>query len=451
MNKSRKTDVGQFAAVGDLTAYLRRVDDAVRHATDGLKKAVAEKQNLPLDMAQGFYAEHFHAETFNIDAALKRMDHLKAYVLESNASKSPDIRIEDHSRVVREYSLKYYSTAKQSVDQQKGYGDQGRIIPSDQLDEAKEHLKKQIPTELAKEGPHRQQVAEELQEVEDRLDSRIRQGGVESQELGRKESERHVRRLRRGEEVPIEPQYDFGVIVSEALRSGAIAGGITLAMVLAPRIYGAVAYRVRNGDFPPNVFEDVLRDAVTSAGVAALRATVATSITLTAKAGLLGQSLKAVNPTLVGMLTYLTFEGVKDYRRLQKNEITGVEFADTIMFKAAAAMGGAQGAILGQMAIPIPIVGAMIGAMVGSMLASQGYKCLDYVAEAYFRSKEFEDLKRLTVQIADQWNLFVMDYASWKRSSLAFASLFERQEAALRELDEESASLDARLRRLLED
>jgi len=456
MENSRKTDVGQFAAIGDLSVHLRHVDEVVRNATEALKSAVADDQNRVLSMAQGFYAEHYHAETFNIDAALKRLDNLKANAPRSNTSMSPDIEIRDHGRQVREYSLKYLSTARQSVDEQKGYEDQGRIIPSDQYDEAKEHLRRQIPRELAKEGPHRRQVAKDLQEVEKHLDSRIKHHGVESKGLDRKESEQHVKRLRRGEDIPIEPQYDLSVIAREALRSGVIAGGITLAMALAPRVYGAVAYRVRHGDFPPDVFDGVFHDAAASSGMAGLRATVATSITLSAKAGLFGHSLKTINPTLVGTLTYLTFEGVKDYRRFIRNEISGVEFADSMMFKSAAAVGGAVGAgqaaaIIGQSAIPIPVVGALVGAMVGSVLASQGYKCLDYVNEAYFHSEEFEELKQVTAQVADQWNLFVADYAGWKRSSRAFAALFERQEAALSTLDEDSSSLDAQVQQMLEE
>ena len=102
------------------------------------------------------------------------------------------------------------------------------------------------------------------------------------------------------------------------------------------------------------------------------------------------------------------------------------------------------------MVIPVPILGAMIGAMVGSMLAGQGYQCLDYVTEAYFRSKEFEELKGITANIADQWNLFVADYAGWKRSTRAFANLIERQEAALSKLDQEASSVDSELTRALE-
>ena len=69
-------NIGIFAATGDISSYLNNVDKAVEAAKENLRRAVEARQGVPMDYAQGFYAEHWHAETFNVDAAMKRINQI---------------------------------------------------------------------------------------------------------------------------------------------------------------------------------------------------------------------------------------------------------------------------------------------------------------------------------------------------------------------------------------
>ena len=83
MDERRKRDIGTFAAIGDTSVFLRRVDQAVLQASEKLAGEVAKRANSLIGTAQGFFAENWHAETFNIDAVLNRSEHLRATVLNS--------------------------------------------------------------------------------------------------------------------------------------------------------------------------------------------------------------------------------------------------------------------------------------------------------------------------------------------------------------------------------
>lgn len=56
------------------------------------------------------------------------------------------------------------------------------------------------------------------------------------------------------------------------------------------------------------------------------------------------------------------------------NEITGIEFSERLGEKGTGLMAGGAGAILGQIIVPIPIVGAMIGSSIGYMMSSFFYR-----------------------------------------------------------------------------
>jgi hypothetical protein len=129
---------------------------------------------------------------------------------------------------------------------------------------------------------------------------------------------------------------------------------------------------------------------------------------------MLGQAARSASPTLIGTLTYLSIEAAKDTAKYRRGEIDGEQLADGMMRKSVVATVGAYGAGIGQVLIPIPIVGAMIGATLGSIVAGAGYQFLDTAAEAFFRSDQLRDLARITCALADEWDAFLRDYDRWK-------------------------------------
>lgn len=409
----KQKDIGIFSSIGENADYINKIQAACDKASENIQQRVSELGNIPVDKAQGLYAEAWHAETFNADTVLNRMDGVKAEVLKSNGYKSVDVTVTDNGETVANYSLKYYKHGKASVDAQKGYEGQERLIPSDQVKDGSEYLKKQIAKDRSTGRENRIDNAQDLEDVQNNLTGKINYGEAESESLSRKEAEKKLKEARQGEHVEIQPQIDAMKIADEALRSGAVAAGITISMTVAPRIYNSLAFRYKQGEWPPDALKTILEGTASAGTEAGLRGAVATSLTMSAKAGLLGEAMKSADPTIIGTMTYIAFEGVKDFNKYSKGEITGEILADSLMAKSVGASAGAYGAAIGQAVIPVPIVGAMIGAMIGSIVAQHGYQLLDTVAESYYRSKEFEEMKNINFALANQWNELLINYNNW--------------------------------------
>ena len=230
----KEEDIGIYTALGENADFLHRVNQACEKAANNIVQRVQEVGATPVPQAQGFFAEVWHSETFNVDTVLKRMKNVSAEIPKSNALKSPDIIVREDGKIVQEVSSKYYGNsgkpldrARQSVEAQKGYGDQQRLIPADQLEDAKTIADRKI----AKDSDTRPENARDLEEVRDKLTDRVKHGKAESQPLGRKESEAKFKETQKENQIEIQPQIDASKIVEESLRSGAIAAGITIAVV----------------------------------------------------------------------------------------------------------------------------------------------------------------------------------------------------------------------------
>lgn len=126
----------------------------------------------------GFMAENFVAESYNLDAVLKNINTPAATVPGETGRASADV-VYDGGKA----SLKFYTDAESSGKKQLNpeYGDQDRIVPTDQLDEAKAIVNK-IADQNELKG--RTDVAKEQRAVADKLTDRIRdKNGIESTPL----------------------------------------------------------------------------------------------------------------------------------------------------------------------------------------------------------------------------------------------------------------------------
>ena len=152
-------------------------DSVIQRGTTYAKNTLASRR--------GYVAENFIAESYNLDAKIKKSDDY-AYVPESNKDASPDIVYDYDSK---EASLKFYKDSEQSAKAQTNpkYENQTRVIPEDQVDEAKEFLDK-----LAKknEMKGRDEASQLQRQTAEKIDSKIKgRDGVESTELTKKQSD----------------------------------------------------------------------------------------------------------------------------------------------------------------------------------------------------------------------------------------------------------------------
>ena len=122
------------------TEYVSAVEAAIKQLEDNINNH--QYRNLGIGQLQGYMFEEWEAGTFNVDAvAADSAD--RAAVLHSTAKDSVDI----HLKSGTDYSAKSYGTAEQTARAQArfnpdtgqaSYQGQGRLVPSDQLDTAKQ-------------------------------------------------------------------------------------------------------------------------------------------------------------------------------------------------------------------------------------------------------------------------------------------------------------------------
>ena len=175
-------------AIGSMTystvTYTNDVNQAFSDLVANVSRRGMQYANNTVASRGGYMAENFVADSYNLDATIKRSDAPRATVPEENGLSSPDIQYGDEQA-----SLKFYKDAKSSAMRQSdpGYGDQHRIVPSDQVDDAKAELAKKAQENRAK---GRENAATQQEKTRDLIDDRIHgKDGTESTPMTKKQND----------------------------------------------------------------------------------------------------------------------------------------------------------------------------------------------------------------------------------------------------------------------
>lgn len=176
----------QYAATpvftSELSTYAGARTSEINATFAKLKGSVIQRgiqyANNTVASRGGFMAENFVAGSYDLDAVLKNIRTSSATVPGETGRASADVVYNGGKA-----SLKFYVNAESSGKAQLNseYGNQDRVIPADQLDEAKE-----VVTQIAhrNELKGRTHVAQQQRDVATKLTDRIRdENGVESTPL----------------------------------------------------------------------------------------------------------------------------------------------------------------------------------------------------------------------------------------------------------------------------
>lgn len=337
-----------------------------------------------IDFLKGDIAEVWHGGTFNINAAQKSSAD-RAMVPRSTDLGSSDIVLKSG----KEYQLKYYKTAEDSAKAQatsykqashnpstkNGAGEkiksgevsentplyqgQDRVVPADQLEDAKKELDKKI----AKESASRPEEAERYQDTRDHITDRVENDeGVSSKPLTEEEAKEIAADAKKGEVTPesleltdkdvIKLNYVIKNAVKAGLQSAAITAGINTVFSLSIKyIKEGKAFWDYEADDWKEVLWDVGFGAV-SAGVSAGILNIVGSYSASAVPG-----VSALLMATVGIASMIP--------DLVDGKMTTDEFiveSEMLCFDAALIL---LTGILGQALIPVPALGAVIGFIAG--------------------------------------------------------------------------------------
>lgn len=442
-----------FAAGNAGAVYVESVSREV-------EKLAYEINNMSygeIDKLKGNIAEAWHSGTFNIDAAVKGSGN-RSTVLKSNKFASVDVQLDSGEK----YGLKYDATAENTMEEQaksfferymkyadkckkrgikppsyekyltdRGfdpncvtpndpiYSGQYRLVPSDQFEEIQKLLKRKISEESSK----RPELAKKYQDTLNMLKNKIEDSnGNKSIPLTKNEAEELARLAKEGRFDPsdwglvTEELIKYKYILQESLKAGTSAATLTLAFKLAPEIYKAIDYLIKNGELNADDLKKTGIKVISASAESFLRGSISSAITIACKAGKLGLNLKNVNSSIVSAVTVIAFETFKNSCQVACGKMTiqelEIRLTKDILISSSSFIGGAIGqAILYELPVIGYTLGSIIGSVVGSIAvngsekimlsfcADTGYTLFGLVEQNYEMPKEVFD--RLGIETVD--------------------------------------------------
>jgi len=386
------------------------VDTAIQQLVDSINSF--EGTRYDVEALKGFIGEAWHADTFNINAVLRDTTS-RATRDGSNAHASVDVS----TNFGATYSLKYYATGADSAKSQAknviqayyeyrakprqgeplsfekylekyGYTDteeelyrsvyygQGRIIPSDQLKDAIRYLEKKIAQEGSRDGPNRAALLEGYRETLQKLSDRISDNqGTESIPLTKDEA-RAIAELAKEGDFHAE---DFGIgldmitqdyIIQQALKAGYTSAVISLVLQLAPEIFKAIDYLIKNGEVDLEMLKEMGVKALSASATGFLRGSISCSLTIACRAGKLGKALVDVNPSAIAAVTVILIDTAINGFRVATGKMTAREMGTALTKELIISSAALAGGVIGQAIIPsLPVLGYMLGSFLGSVVA----------------------------------------------------------------------------------
>lgn len=416
-------NIGSYMAASMGDAYVGRVNDEIQTLIDDLNAFEGFKTKA--GALKGDIAEFWHSDTFNIDAVVKDF-RSRTYVDRSHDFASADIT----SNFGKEFGLKYYKNGTESAKQQaksiferfKEYQAQGgkdsldvflekrglndidmllsdpiysgqiRVIPKDQLREAKAYLSRKINEEMKKRPEQVKRYEETLDMLTDKLKD---DKGTESVALTKSEAEKLAALAKEGkvskEEISqlgisTEELIKYEYVLRQAFKAGLTSATISLVLSVAPVIYSSIIQLIKDGELDENQFKKLGFSALTGSGEGFLRGSISAAITTACKAGLWGDSLKIIDPSIVGVVTVLVMDTMKNSFKVVTGEMNRSELATELIKEMYVSTVSLICGGISQSIIEIPVFGFMLGSFIGSVLGSftynSGYKhaisfCID--------------------------------------------------------------------------
>lgn len=416
---------------GVLSAAFKSAIDGEKGAihNDFISKANAEIDSLvktlnttfeghktPTAQLKGNVAEHIHASSFNVNAHLNHSSS-SAEVLKSNKYGSVDIQVTCEDGTIKNFSLKYDKSGGESAKQQaitvmekfhkyksaggkedlatylekRGYDEetvytdlvysgQYRVIPKGQLTEAVSWLKRKIgENELT-----RPEQAARYRETLEMLETKISDNaGIESIEFTNEEMAKIAELAKKGDVTRedleklgfiVPDGYGLKYVLGQAFKAGLSAALISLVLNVAPEILRAITHLIKEGYVDKEQFKNIGFAAIKGASEGFVTGTISAAITGACKLGLLGEAAKNVNALIIGAITVIAFNAIKNAYNVSKGKITRTQMAnalvkDVIVTGCSLALG-----TVSQYFIQIPIFGYMVGSFIGSIIGTFTYE-----------------------------------------------------------------------------
>lgn len=377
------------AATKRLTKQAERVIGDAEY----LRSVVSKWQNCSIDTIQGRTFEQLEVIKFNLDSISKGA---QFHAVTTDALGDPhaaaDILICDGKKVLREIQAKSYGSAAKSVYAQSDpkYAGMDRLIPKEQFEKGCELLDTRSKTTTLK--------AEDYKETRPHLTGELRHKDVASSGTNRNEAEL-ASTPEMADKIATNAQND--AVLSDMHHSGlagaklggAVAGSISAIHNISELVNGECSV----GEAVGRITADTAIGAVTGYATTAISKGIAHKA---ATFGLTEAGAKALAKSNghIALATGVVQCG-KSLVSYMKGDIDSEQLYSEISHTAITGGAAFYYGALGQIAIPIPVVGALVGSTVGyfigNMLHQSGLVSLgecEAVRVARERREEVEKL-----------------------------------------------------------
>ncbi|GAA4495149.1 hypothetical protein [Pseudaeromonas paramecii] len=376
---SRDQAANQGATLSE--AFVDQVQTSLDEAIAALQREAERRANVDVNFVKGHLAEVWHAETLKVAARAKGRTDIWANAAGNNKT-GQDVQYGD-ATTGRNAELKYYKTGEETARQlgNPAYNDSQKVVPADQLQEVIAEAQRQA----ARNRDTRPDVAAANQHTAQSVSDRLEVDGVTSTPLTEGDAKALATDLQRDGELDAEAYgltTEAFIAWSDLLReSGSAAlhaAAFSAALSSAPLLYRLLRQAHRTGELDERAWLTAARQLVGQSANAGLRGGMAAIITGGCRSGLLGPALKSAPPAAIGMATALALNSLEHSWRYAWGEISGRELAFNTSRDTLALLMGSGGAMLGQMLIPIPLLGATLGNLVGSTLGAMSIQAAQH-------------------------------------------------------------------------
>ncbi|KJZ63738.1 hypothetical protein [Pseudomonas fluorescens] len=366
--------------------------------TQRLRDIAFQRRNLAADQAQGWVFEQLEVSKFNLDA-LRKNASVKAAttdVLGEINNQVADIRITDVDAVVKSYQAKSRTSAAASIFDltDEKYADVNLVGSSDQYDDMLRLAKRRGDTESI--------YAERYRTVPDRLDQGIEYDNVRSGGTTRDEAVANTQAsVADGTASGMERAAIGNEMHTAGMQAGIVAGTLGAGVSFVSGLWG-----LHKGEVTA---AQVALDTCYS-GVGSFSAAYATAAAAKGIPHLLTHM--GVGKAAIGALTksnaHVAIAGgvvqsTKHIAMYLKGDIEFDAMMTEISGTALMTAGSFYYGALGQMIIPIPVVGAMVGStvgyFVGSILHQSGIISLGESEEVRVSRERREQIEQLCLDV----------------------------------------------------
>ncbi len=418
---------GSYTAAQSGQMYVGSVNKAIRNFTDDVNNHFKNSSsNRSLDSTKGFVAEFWHAHTYTIDATARGTG-AHAERLGINTKGSVDVKTVDaNGKILTEAGLKYYKTSEKSAKAQGTdwvqayheycaksgnpmsleeylkkngisksrqyesiYKDQKRIIPAEQLDDARVSVEKLKNNELNKNGgANRRAVGEKWVEVEQNLTDRLADSGGASLPIATNDAKTASAEALVGRfdaknygvnaQTMIKKEY----AQKQARDAGVQSALISVTLTVGPDIIGGFQCLMETGELDEEKMKEVGLKALSTGGESYIKGYISNRLTVSYEKGELGNFLDDLTPEAradaINAMTIVAFNTCKNCISVMGGQMEPAQMMDNLVHDCYVAAGGVLGGSALQAMLPTFPFAYHIGSFVGCAVGGIVYKFSPY-------------------------------------------------------------------------